>query len=136
LFADAVDQINRVLSFDTDVKRVVPCRSVNCAAGREKVTLGYAYAAAERPSEVSCILFELDKIARRVQVSKYDVAQIFIKLGDFDKAFELLEAAFIKRDISLVLLDIDPDLEEIRHSKRFNSLMLRVNSISNISSTA
>jgi DNA-binding winged helix-turn-helix (wHTH) protein/tetratricopeptide (TPR) repeat protein len=88
--------------------------------------LGFAYLAAKRPNDASRILYELDKIARRTHVSKYDMAQIFIKLGDFDKAFELLEKALEERDISLVLLAVDPDLKELRRDSRFRRLLRAV----------
>jgi tetratricopeptide (TPR) repeat protein len=47
--------------------------------------LGCAYVAAERDGDAFGILRELDKFARRAHVSKYDTAQIFIKLGDLTK---------------------------------------------------
>lgn len=89
-------------------------------------TLGWAYLAAKRPGDAAGVLHELDKLSRRAHVSKYDTAQIFIKLGDFDKAFELLEKAFEEHDISLVLLAVDPDLAEMRLDARFDKLKKRI----------
>ncbi|CAA9401271.1 MAG: Adenylate cyclase [uncultured Pyrinomonadaceae bacterium] len=85
--------------------------------------LGCAYAAANRTDDAIGILRELDEFVRRAHVSKYDIAQIFIRLGDFDKAFELLEKAFKERDISMVLLAVDPDLDELRRESRFRKLL-------------
>jgi DNA-binding winged helix-turn-helix (wHTH) protein/Tfp pilus assembly protein PilF len=85
--------------------------------------LGWAYLAVKRTADASEILRELNKIARRTHVSKYDMAQIFIKFGDYDKAFELLEKSFEERDISLVLLAVDPDLDELRRDSRFQRLL-------------
>lgn len=113
-----------------NAEAVVALEKAALLSNREPVilsTLGWAYLAVKRHKDAFGILRELDQAARLTHVSKYDTAQIFIKLGDFDKAFELLEKAFEERDISLVLLAVDPDLEEIRNSRQFIELKRRVN---------
>lgn len=101
-------------------------------SGRDPVVLcalGCAYAAAKREDDAHGVLREMDEIARRVHVSNYDVAQIFLKLGDFGKALELFEKAFAERDFGLVLLAVDSDLEDIRHTKRFERLKRLINPV-------
>lgn len=89
--------------------------------------LAAGYAAAKRPSATARILSKLDEIACHRHVSSYDVAQIYVRLTDFDKALELLQKAYQERDSSLTLLAFDPDFDDLRDDPRFQQFIKRVN---------
>jgi len=49
-----------------------------------------------------------------------------IKLGEYERAFVLLERAYAAHDIQLVFLGIDPGLDPLRGDPRFQDLLHRV----------
>jgi TolB-like protein/DNA-binding winged helix-turn-helix (wHTH) protein/Tfp pilus assembly protein PilF len=58
--------------------------------------------------------------------SDLDIAAIYAKLGDRDRAFELLERAFTERNMWLMNLNVDPRFDSVRSDRRFESLLHRI----------
>jgi TolB-like protein/DNA-binding winged helix-turn-helix (wHTH) protein/Tfp pilus assembly protein PilF len=58
--------------------------------------------------------------------SDLDIAAIYAKLGDRDRAFELLERAFTERNMWLMNLKVDPRFDSVRSDRRFESLLHRI----------
>ena len=59
-------------------------------------------------------------------VSSYNVALIYIGLGEKDRAFDSLEKAYKERSDLLVYLKVDPRLDTLRSDPRFADLMRRI----------
>jgi|GEM_PF-2314319 len=55
------------------------------------------------------------------------IASIYGALGDFDRAFFLLEKAYSERDNNLQQLKTDPKLDPLRSYPRFKALLKRMN---------
>jgi len=72
------------------------------------------------------ILGELNKLVNRVYVSKYHLAPVQAGLGDKDKAFELLEAAYEERDVDLIYLKVDPKLAALRSDPRYELMLKKI----------
>ncbi|HET9532481.1 MAG TPA: tetratricopeptide repeat protein, partial [Blastocatellia bacterium] len=85
--------------------------------------LGYAYAAAGRRGEAQEALGELLMFSKRAFVSPYLIARIYAGLGETDRAFEMLEEAYSKRDSHIVDLSYDPALDPLRELPRYTDLL-------------
>jgi len=66
------------------------------------------------------------EVARQRRVEPYFVARMYARLGDNDRALEWLEKAYDEHADHLVLLKVDPLLDELRGDARFDALMKRV----------
>jgi TolB-like protein/DNA-binding winged helix-turn-helix (wHTH) protein/tetratricopeptide (TPR) repeat protein len=58
--------------------------------------------------------------------SDLDIAGIYVKLGDQDSTFRLLDRAYTARNMWLMNLKVDPRWDTLRSDPRFESLLLRV----------
>lgn len=56
----------------------------------------------------------------------YEVAAIYVALGDKDKAFAELEKAYIARDWGIARLSVDPFVDPLRDDPRFKDLVRRM----------
>jgi tetratricopeptide (TPR) repeat protein len=88
--------------------------------------LGHAYAKAGQPTEARTIIEELKELSKREHVWTYNVAIIYIGLGEKDQAFEWLEKACEDRSDDVIYLGVDPIFDPLRSDHRFSELMHRV----------
>jgi serine/threonine protein kinase/Tfp pilus assembly protein PilF len=89
-------------------------------------SLGNAYALAGRRAEAGKVLEELLAISPTCYVSPYDIATVYISLGDKDRGFEWLEKAYQGRAQWMVGLRADPRLDPIRSDPRFRDFLRRL----------
>ena len=54
------------------------------------------------------------------------VALLYVRLGEFDAAFQSMEAAYTKHDSELIYLNVDPQWDAVRSEPRFQSLLRRI----------
>ena len=54
------------------------------------------------------------------------IGRIFVALGEIDVAFQWFERAYQERDPDLILLDVNPSYDAVRHDPRFQSLLRKV----------
>jgi len=88
--------------------------------------LGRIYAAAGRKKEAENVLGQLAQLSETAYVSSFDVALIYVLLGDKERALGLLGTAFEARDPEMVRLKRDPFLDALRADPRFQDLMRRM----------
>jgi serine/threonine-protein kinase len=88
--------------------------------------LGHLYALSGNRAEAAKILDELTKLSKVREVSNYSTAVIYASIGENDKAFDLLEAAYQEKDGGLIHLKVDPRLDRLRADPRFADLQRRV----------
>ena len=77
---------------------------------------------------------EADALLRRLvaprdagrYVPSYEVARVYVALGDHDAAFAWLDRALADRSHSMVFLRVDPQLAPLRRDPRFATLLERV----------
>jgi tetratricopeptide (TPR) repeat protein len=88
--------------------------------------LGTVYAQTGKREEAEALLKELqDKYARR-QANGYDIAGVYVGLGDKDRAFEWLERDFQSRNATMPnFLDAAP-LNSLRDDPRLKDLVRRI----------
>lgn len=90
-------------------------------------SLGRAYAASGQQDEARKILQELTARAKQRYVPSYQIALVHAGLGDKEKAFKSLEAAFEERSTLLTYLKMDPRFDSLRSDVRFQSMLRRLN---------
>jgi len=71
-------------------------------------------------------LGELEALAKERYVSPLDLARLQAQVGEREKAFASLEAAFAERSAGLVFLKVEQAWDPIRDDTRFASLVRRV----------
>lgn len=113
MFAEALSQYGEVLNL---VKGVPP------VAASVKVIMAQAFARWGKKDEALTLLAEI----AGQPVSSYSVAGVYGAMGETDKAFEMLNKAYLERDLQLVSLKVDPALDELRGDPRFADLERRV----------
>jgi len=89
--------------------------------------LGETYAAAGCATEARKTLEQLQQISKERYVTPYGIARIYATLGNKDEALQWLEIAYQKRAEWMVLLRVDPSLDDLRLDPRFQDLLRRIN---------
>jgi len=69
------------------------------------------------------ILDELKILAKQSDLSPYQLAVVYVGLGEKDRAFELLEKAKVERSTLLTYLKMDPRFDSLRSDPRFHDLL-------------
>ena len=85
-----------------------------------------ALAASGDAPAAAATLAELEAMAADHYVSPYAVATVAAALGQADRAFRLLEDAYLQRAVRLVWLDTDPVLDVLRGDPRLAALWRRI----------
>ncbi len=88
--------------------------------------LGYTYAIAGQPAAARAILVQLEALAEDGYVSPFNMATIYVGLGEADEAFIWLEKAFEKRSRSLAWLNVTKEYDGLRSDPRFKALLGRI----------
>jgi serine/threonine protein kinase/tetratricopeptide (TPR) repeat protein len=89
--------------------------------------LGHAYAASGKPDEARRIIAQLKETSARSYVAPYNIALIYLGLGDKDQAFAWLERAYQERSSFLVLyMTNDARFDRLRSDPRFADLLRRI----------
>ncbi len=91
-----------------------------------KAALGRAYAKSQKEHEATEMLNELDELGKRQYVSAYEVATIYVALGNNEQAFQLLEQAYGEHSFHLVYLNVSPQFKPVRSDRRFQDLVQRI----------
>ncbi len=89
-------------------------------------TLGHAYAIFGRRQDAERILAELQQRAKREYVSPFNVALVWLGLGNNEQALAWLEKAYVDRSFSLVIINSWPWFDPLRSDPRFQSLVRRI----------
>jgi eukaryotic-like serine/threonine-protein kinase len=89
-------------------------------------SLGYVDAVSGRRTEALEILNELGKLSKQRFVSPYVIGELHVGLGANDEALNWFEEAYHQRDNWLIFLKVDPRLDALRSSARFQALLSRL----------
>jgi tetratricopeptide (TPR) repeat protein len=105
-------------------------RAVALSAGNTvtMAALGHGYARAGQKAEARDVLAKLIEQADRRHVMTYEIAVIYVALGQTDDAFAWLQRAVEERSGWLAYLKLEPRLDPIRSDSRFAELMAQVGS--------
>jgi TolB-like protein/DNA-binding winged helix-turn-helix (wHTH) protein/Tfp pilus assembly protein PilF len=92
-----------------------------------RAQLAHAYALAGRKPEARKLLAELMERARHQYLSPYNIALIYVGLGDYPRALKSLEDALEDRSEWCIWLKVDPRLDPVRSTPRFQDLLRHMN---------
>ncbi len=89
-------------------------------------SLARAYATfGKRPAALK-LLDDLRSVSTRRYVAPFWFAEIYVGLGDKDRAFEWLERGYQEHDIMMPLMKVCPLCDPLRSDPRFASLIRRM----------
>ena len=93
-------------------------------AGYRRFEVALAHVArADRPA-ADAALGEL--IAQDRDVEAYQIAQVYVRRGETEKAFEWLQTASDQHDTGILGLLIDPLMRDLRSDVRYKSLLAKL----------
>ena len=92
-----------------------------------KAILALAYARANHRKEATKILNELLNNSDQQTISGFNLACIYLALGDKEQALKQLENGFKQRDVWIKELKAWPWLDEIQNEPRYKELMRKLN---------
>jgi len=87
--------------------------------------LGWIYALAGRRSDALTVLAQLKELDKHAFVDQYNVAMVYVGLGDRDKAFAALDRAY-SHSTSGVFLKSDPFWNSVSSDPRYVALLRRM----------
>ena len=96
-------------------------------SGHYKAMLGYAYAMANRRTEARSILNELLTRSDSGIISGFNLAAVYLALGEKEKSLSQLEKGFEQRDVWMKELKAWPWFDKLRDEQRYKDLMKRMN---------
>ncbi len=88
--------------------------------------LGHAYGVSGNRSSAEKILDQLTEQSKKKYVSPFYFAIVYAGLSENDKAVDWLEKAYKDRSNAIVFSKVDPQLDSLRSTPRFQSLMHRL----------
>jgi DNA-binding winged helix-turn-helix (wHTH) protein/TolB-like protein/Flp pilus assembly protein TadD len=112
MFDEAVAEFQKAKELDPDSTDAVEA-------------LGYVYAMTGRKNEARRVVASLQEMAKRREVSRYNIALIYAALGRNDLAFEWLEKAAADQSLQTIYLRFDPQLDVLKSDPRFNDFLRR-----------
>ena len=146
-YNDAIEKLQTALELDDDFPQALYylARSYEGIGQFDKAIATYekAITASGRSTYfVSAMIYSLVKNGQRVKaeqtlgqvleinrtepVSRYVLARSLAALGEKQKAFAALDAAFQNRDSLLAVVRIDPNFDEMRDEPRFQELLKKI----------
>jgi TolB-like protein/DNA-binding winged helix-turn-helix (wHTH) protein/tetratricopeptide (TPR) repeat protein len=87
--------------------------------------LGYTYGVSGKRDEALKILQQLTLFSKHRYVSPYDIALVYVGLGEKDRAFDWLQKAVADRSIPLVSLRRE-EMDSLRSDPRYAELLNRI----------
>jgi len=87
--------------------------------------LGYAYALSGQTAKAREVVRQMEQSSQRVYVPVYQIAIVYVGLGDKDKVFELLQKSFQDREEIMTFLKVDSTWGSLRADPRFQDLLHR-----------
>jgi TolB-like protein/DNA-binding winged helix-turn-helix (wHTH) protein len=88
--------------------------------------LGYTYGLAGKKAQALKVIEQLKQWSKRRYVAPYDIALVYIGLGEKDQAFAWLEKAYQAHSNDMSNLKADPTFDPIRSDLRFQDLLRRM----------
>ena len=95
-------------------------------SGRSAVSLAalaHAYALSGEQREARMILAELMDASRTRNPPAYEIAKVYLALGEENEMYSWLDRAYASRSNQLIFANVDPQLDRVREDERFRELI-------------
>jgi len=89
--------------------------------------LGYIYAIAGKREKAQEILDRYLELSEKEFVPPTNIANVYMGMGEKEKAFEWLEKTYDQREAGLKDLNVNPIYDSLRSDPRFQDLIERMN---------
>jgi tetratricopeptide (TPR) repeat protein len=89
-------------------------------------SVGHALAVSGRGAEAQKELADMLRQAKKAYFPAYDIAVVYVGLGDKDRAFEWLDKAYQERSPFLIHVKWDPRLDPLHSDPRFAGLIRHI----------
>ncbi len=87
--------------------------------------LGYAYAMSGKTAKAREVLAQMEEAAKKSYVPLYQIAIVYVGLGEREKALQLLQKSFDDHEEIMTFLKVDSTWASLRSDPRFQSLLHR-----------
>ena len=111
----------------TEMQKAVADSNANGTDTQNVSQLARAYALAGKRAEALQTMVKLDELSKRVYVSPYDRATVYVALGEKDRALGELERAYEEHSERMIWVGVDQRFDELRSDPRFQDLLRRMN---------
>ena len=146
-YDQAIEQLRKTLEMDPSFLRahwylaaayeqvgrheeaIAECQKALSVSGGEPGVLGvlgHAYGVSGKKAEAQKVLAELKDLSKRRHVAPFDIALVYIGLGDKPQALGWLERAYEDHSQRLMWIKVDPRLDSLRGEQRFKDLLRRM----------
>jgi Tfp pilus assembly protein PilF len=88
--------------------------------------LGHAYGLSGKKSDAENVLRELESRSQRGYVPAYNIATVYVGLGEKEKALSFLEKAYADRSMIMTFVKVDPELDGLHFAPRYTDLLRRM----------
>ena len=112
-YHEALTEYNKALEITGDTPQI-------------RAHIAHVMAVSGKKSEALAALAELQDRAKRQYIPPYDIALIYIGLGEKDKAFAWLEKAYNEHSTEMIYFKVEPMLAPLRSDLRYQDLLRRM----------
>jgi tetratricopeptide (TPR) repeat protein len=88
--------------------------------------LGHAYALSGQQAQARKVLADLQERSKKGYVSPWDMAVVYVGLGESEKALASLQQGYETHTYPLIFLNVDPRFDSLRSEPRFQALVRRI----------
>jgi len=88
--------------------------------------LGHSYALAGRKGDAENVLKELERWSKRSYVPAYNFAEVYVGLGDKERALAKLEKAYADRSMLLTFVGADQEFDSLHSAPRYADLLRQI----------
>jgi Tfp pilus assembly protein PilF len=88
--------------------------------------LGHAYGLSGKKSDAENVLRELESRSQRGYVPAYNIATVYVGLGEKEKALSFLEKAYADHSMIMTFVKVDPELDGLHFAPRYADLLRRM----------
>ncbi|PYT00344.1 MAG: hypothetical protein DMF63_07165 [Acidobacteria bacterium] len=114
-------------SWDEAIAAATKARDLSHGNSEAIASIGSAQAKAGKTADARVILRDLEERAKVRYVPSCTLAQLYLALGEKEKALDLLEISFTNRAAIMAFLKVDPGWDALRSEPRFVGLMQKMN---------
>ncbi len=93
---------------------------------RELIIVGGLHALRGERTEALVMLKQVEDLSQHSHFSFVGVAILYVNLGDLDKAFELIEESYRRREPALVYLQVEPTFDPLRSDPRYSAMLAKM----------